>query len=339
MRILLLMDDPSDLGSVIEPADDFFESITAHFEEDELLEGLRDAGHEVVRLRGLRRLLSDLSLTAAGCDLALNCSDGLRGPDSAAWAASIMDTAGIPYLGSPGLSLALQRDKALTKTVAREVGAHASPGAIIASEHDTLPEGLQFPVIVKPIGKGSSIGVVEGRSVAPDRDSAMQRALELVELYKQPALVETFIRGIEVEVPVIIDPKVRALGVVATAIDGVLVQDDMHFTSEIVLSATYEYVETPAGFDSERVMRMAEAVAKVLGARDYCRVDFRVDPQGTPWLIEANGHPSLQRHSGFAWLGRRKAHTYPAVLDAMVRTCAYRARLLPPPDHTPWTTL
>lgn len=339
MRLLLVMDDPSDLEGAIRYDGDLLETITAHSEEDELMAGLRDAGHEVGRFRGLRRLLSELRSATAACDLVLNCSDGLKGPDSAGWAASILDTAGIPYMGSPALSLALQRDKALTKALAQAVGARTPPSVTIASSRDTIPEELRFPAIVKPIGKSSSIGLIEGRSVVHGRHTAMERALELVELYEQPALVETFIRGIEVEVPVLMDPEIRALGVVVTAVGGAIVRDDIYLTSEIVKKSEYEYMEPPVGFDHERVTGMAVAVAKALGVRDYGRIDFRVDADGTPWLIEANGHPSLQRHSGFAWLGRRKQRSYPMVLDAVVRTCAWRAQLIAPPDHTPWTLL
>src|SRR5437870_2700841 len=113
------------LGLICETKDRFsFESgdpedIKSEFlsveEEDELLSGLRDAGHEVIRIRDAQHLLVRPRHWRKRCELVFNRSTGYRGDHRSLLTPAILEAAGIPYVGSDPYVHGLVRNKYHTK--------------------------------------------------------------------------------------------------------------------------------------------------------------------------------------------------------------------------------
>jgi D-alanine-D-alanine ligase len=297
-------------------------------EEDAILSGLRDAGHEVMRIGDGSQLVRRVGFWRNRCDLVFNLSVGYRGLDRKSFVPGVLELADIPYVGSGPYSLSLTRHKYHAKLVAAAAGICTAPAALWTDPSCTERlRSLPYPVIVKPVAESSSIGIARGLSVLASPEEAADRARWLVDRFHQPALVETFVRGTEVEVPVLGWPKLRPLGVVAITLAGAFVCDDLFLTADTVYDDQYGFAAPPAGIDQDLVMETAAKAANALGIRDYGRIDFRVADDGRPYFLEASTHPHIQPHSSFYVLGRSRVRSYPQMLDEIVGVARSRLAL------------
>lgn len=326
MRIGLVYERKADFPrQPTDPADIDSELISEQ-EEDELLSGLRDAGHEVHLIRGAKRLLGRIGYWRKRCDLAFNLSVGYRGSERALQAPALLEAAGIPYIGSTPYVHELVHNKHHAKLVVAAAGL-ATPAAVVVRPGFAADlREITFPAIVKPLSEGSSLGVEQGKSVVDSAGGAEERARELIRRYDQPALIEAFVRGVEVEVPITVDPIPRALGAVAITISGKVVAGDEYLASDAAYIDDYGFADLPADVDENRVIDAGMRAAHALGMRDYGRVDFRISSDGTPWFIEAETLPHIQRHSSFFFLAKRRGKLYHEMLDDLVAIAIKRIR-------------
>jgi D-alanine-D-alanine ligase len=131
------------LGIVLERKDDFpFEpddpkeldsELFSHFEEDELTSGLLDSGHEVIKIGDARRLLNRIGYWRKRCDIVFNLSVGYRGIERKLLAPSILEVAGIPYVGSTPYTLTLTRHKYHAKVLMMNAGLPTPPSVLLPS--------------------------------------------------------------------------------------------------------------------------------------------------------------------------------------------------------------
>ena len=298
-------------------------------EEREQIEGLEAAGHAVVCIGDCARLLSNLEHWRDSCDIVFNRSVGYRGTDRKSTVPALLEAAGIPYVGSTPYVLTLTRHKYHAKLVVGNAGVITPPAAEL---HGGTGEGMErvvYPAIVKPVAESSSIGIECGLAIVSTPEAARERARVLAARYGQPALVETFVEGIEIEVPVVVDPEPRVLGLAAVSVNGDIPAGTHYLASDEVYADNYGYVAPPSWVDCERVSEAATRAARSLGIRDYGRIDFRVTPDGTPWFIEASTHPHVQRHSGFFFAARQMGMDYHDMLGELVRIGMRRCGLTP----------
>ena len=294
-------------------------------EDRELTEGLVDAGWDVVLAGDAACLSENLPQWKSQCDLVFNKSVGYTGIDRKLLAACILEDAAIPYIGSAPYALRLTRNKYRAKLVVESAGVE-TPSSVLVTDHGNNGDldALEYPVIVKPVAESSSIGITS-RSKVDNPGDALGAAVDLVRSYGQPALVESFVEGYEIEVPMIDHPPLAVLGVIAFRQDGEYVEGGRFLTSESVYADDYELARPPEGLDVDRIARAAVRAATALGIRDYGRIDFRVARDGSPRFIEASTHPHIQRHSGFfaaaSWQGLDYADLLRMILRAGARRC------------------
>jgi D-alanine-D-alanine ligase len=308
-------DDPRDLNS----------ELLNETEENDLLSGLRDAGHDVLRLGDVRRLIARPGYWRNRVDLVINRAVGYRGIERKSLAPAVLDAAGIAYLGSTPYVLTLTRHKLHAKLVVAHAGVPTPDAALVTERGSTGLEAIAYPAIVKPIAESSSIGIGPDSVV---RDAAAARAVaeRIVREYAQPAIVESFVVGAEIEVPLLVDPVPRALGVIAITLHGKQMNEQF-LSSDDVYGDGYGFAPPPPYVEIDRVKDAAVRAAAALGIRDYGRMDFRVSHDGTPWFIEASTHPHVQVHSGFYEAGRRRGLLYHEMLDELVTVAAQRVGL------------
>jgi len=221
--------------------------------------------------------------------------------------------------------LSLTRNKYHAKAVVAAAGVLTPPAALLFDGVGVHLDKVIFPAIVKPVAESSSIGIEMDLAVVSSPAAARARAEELYRRYNQPVLVESFIAGSEIEVPILVDPEPQALGVLAIAIDGVLPAPSYYLASDTVYNNNYSFLEPPSTVDRVRVAAEAVRAARALGIRDYGRIDFRVSADGTPWFIEASTHPHIQRLSSFCELACRAGLAYHEMLDALVQVAVRRS--------------
>jgi D-alanine-D-alanine ligase len=271
---------------------------------------LASGGHRVVRIGNVRQLLQ--RLPDPGVDIVFNICEGIGHRNREAEVPVLLDLYGVPYVGSDGLTLSLTLDKVMAKKVfvADRV---PTPRFFLANGSFAKKDmdGLRFPLIVKPCFEGSSKGISDDSVVRKKKD-LLPRITEVHRLYRQPAVVEEFIRGSEFTVLVIGNEKPQALEPVQVQIAGKLDLGDMLYTWRRLMSTDIEYV-CPVKVRSRlrRALRdMAVAAYRSVGCRDFARVDFRVDEEGRPFVLEVNPLPSLSDEDVFPMIAKAHGWTF-----------------------------
>jgi len=289
-------------------------------EEHELIEGLSEAGYDVVCIGDATRLLANIPHWQATCDVIFNRSVGYKGTERKAVVPCILDAAAIPYIGSSQYALLLTRNKYHAKIVAANAGL-ATPGAmLIDNGMATLFHTVTYPAIVKPIAESSSIGIEEGKAIVYSKREALQQAACIQAKYNQPALIESFVAGVEVEIPIIVDERgPQVLGIAAVSINGEIPPLDFYLSSESVYDDGYDYVPVPAALDPAMLSARAIKAAGAFGIRDYGRIDFRIDQHGKAWFIEASTHPHVQRCSSFYSIATWRGLSYAQMLNELIQ--------------------
>ena len=139
-------------------------------------------------------------------------------------------------------------------------------------------------------------------------------------VYKQPALVEEFIKGTEFTVAVLGNEPPNAMPVVQVSLNGDVNLGNEFYTFDRISSTALQYV-CPAKISVElarNVQDLAVRVYKCVGCRDFGRVDFRVDPKGNPYVLEINPLPSLDPQDSLSIFSKVIGSSYDAVLNQIL---------------------
>jgi D-alanine-D-alanine ligase len=259
-------------------------------------EALRGTGLDVLERDVDASLLA--ALRAERPDCVVPMLHGETGEDGAI--REVLDLLDVPYVGAPPAACRIAFDKPVAKAVAARAGIHTPES--ICLPHETfrelgatevmaaLVERLGLPLMVKPAKSGSALGCSVVRA-ADELPSAMVSAFA----YGDVALLERFVEGVEVAVPVIDDGSgPRALPAVAIEPDGGVYDYTARYTA-----GSTEFV-TPAPLApelAEEVARVALLAHEVLGLRDVSRSDLIVDAAGTVWFLEVNVAPGFTETS------------------------------------------
>lgn len=198
----------------------------------------------------------------------------------------LLEVMGIPYTGSGVLASALAMDKEAAKKIFLYHGLTVPDFRVFGRKEISGQGGMDFPLVVKPACEGSSIGV----SIVRD-EWALKVALDAAFEMDERAVVEKLIEGTEVHIGVL---GARALG-------GVEVRPSLEFYN---YEAKYtggltDYVLPPEIGEGEFEQAKADAVKAhvALGCGGATRVDFIIDPEGTPNLLEVNTIPGMTETS------------------------------------------
>ncbi|ATB42816.1 D-alanine--D-alanine ligase [Cystobacter fuscus] len=237
----------------------------------------------------------------------------------------LLDMLGLPYTGASALSLtlALHKDKAKELLKARGV---STPGfARVDRLEDLDAVNLPYPLIVKPAREDASVGITSD-SVVHDREGLRRAVDAVLRTFHQPALVEQFIAGREIYVPLLGNSPRRALPLSEIRF-GQLFADRPNIVTYAGKweTGSPEYVNTPSGpclltdtaLEARLVQTAMDAFAALEG-RDYGRVDLRVTPEGVPYVIDINPNCDLHPEAGFAKAARSAGIDYRTLARQLV---------------------
>jgi D-alanine-D-alanine ligase len=278
------------------------------FTADEVEKTLAAAGYEVSRL-GVQRDPTTLlnGLKRRKPDVVFNLFEGLADNyDTEAHVAGLMEWLEVPYTGSPYQTLTMARRKHVTKHLLQGAGLPTAPFFVV-EEMPVQDNDLGWPVIVKPAAQDASVGLDQG-SVVLDQQKLVERVAYLFDNYGPPVLVEQFIRGREFNIGVIEAPELRVL-----PISEILFTDPSPDVWPIVTydakwkPESQEYLMTPPKYPAEvaprlqkKLERLAADAFRLLGCRDYARVDFRMSETGKPYILEVNPNPDFSPNAGLS---------------------------------------
>ena len=226
-------------------------------------------------------------------DIVLNILHGGQGENGQI--NSVLELLGVPYAGSPPGASAIAMDKVTSKKLFLTAGVPTPEFIEIDKDsgHDAdriLRENLDslggFPLIVKPVEEGSTIGLTKAKNF-----SETLEGISLAVQYGGRAMLERFVEGRELTVAVLGDQALPVIEIIA--------ESGLYDYAAKYGSDTTQYV-CPAEIteeERETTQKYALKAFKALGLRDYSRIDFRLDNQSKPWCIEANNQPGMTAHS------------------------------------------
>ncbi|MBC7442439.1 MAG: D-alanine--D-alanine ligase [Ramlibacter sp.] len=281
-------------------------------------DALTSLGHTVTVLDPQAGMLAEL--THRNPDVIWPVVHGATGEDGALLA--LLETTGIPHVGSQGAPARLAWSKPIAKELVRRAG-YATPDSIAlstetfrdlgaASVLEHLLTALPIPLVVKPSEGGSAQGVT-----IVDSAAGLPRAMVDAYTYATVALVEERISGTELAVTVID----RGHGPVALpAVEIVPIDGVYSFEARYNAGETLFY--TPARIHQDIADRAAEtavAIHRLLGLRHISRIDLIVDPDGVLWFLEANVLPGLTETSLVPQSIEATGESLGAVYEALAR--------------------
>jgi D-alanine-D-alanine ligase len=250
-------------------------------------------GHIVVHLEAtpdLPRVLAE-----ADVDLIFNIAEGVEGRNREAQVPALCELLGIPYTGSDSATLAVALDKALAKKVLMQHDILTPAFQVMETGREKLSPELTFPLIVKPNAEGSSKGI-GSTNVVDNEDELRDAVAKLLERYKQPVLVEEYIKGREFTVGLLGDKRPRVLPPME-----IRFKDDANDRPvyDFVVKQQWEkhvYYECPATL-TQAELKAIEKIAREtfwsLDCRDVARVDLRMAEDGQIYVLEVNPLPGL----------------------------------------------
>jgi D-alanine-D-alanine ligase len=264
---------------------------------------IRRLGHEAVRLGNAHAVLRAAAAhRLAGLDALLTIAEGYGSRNREAWVPVLAELAGVPALGSDGLTLSTTLDKLWAHRVVAAAGvpvpAHASLASAEEAAAATLP--APFPLFVKPRREGTAKGIGPTSRV-DGRDALVREVARVVETYRQPALVEAFLDGPEYTVTLVGNAPPRALPTLQRALEA---------STRIGIHALDRHVSPPGGWRhvapgtlepglEAELVSLAQRVFAALECRDFARTDFRLDAAGHPRFLETNPLPTFAPDGSF----------------------------------------
>ncbi|HEX2569931.1 MAG TPA: D-alanine--D-alanine ligase [Polyangia bacterium] len=289
-------------------------------------------GHavQVVGLDAAEFLSVVASLAADPPDLVFNLCESLAGETRhEPVLPALLDLVGIPYTGSgpEALSLALRKERCKEILQARGI---PTPAAVLL-DHPAIDEvALPFPLIVKPAWEDASVGI-HNDSVVQDRAALAAAVRRTLGELEQPALVEQYVEGREIYVSLLGNPP-EALPMHEIDFTDLpaglprIVSYDAKWAPEspecVGTRPVRCLIDEPARLRVERVARAAFAALEL---RDYARIDLRLAPDGTPYVIDINPNCDLSDGAGVSRAAGFAGLDYPSLVERVVWTAWERA--------------
>jgi D-alanine-D-alanine ligase len=221
--------------------------------------------------------------------------------------AAVLEWTGVPFTGSPATALGLGRDKIRTKFLLQGAGLPTAP--FVAVEGLPAPAWPHaWPAIVKPACQDASVGI-DQEAVVTTQKQLDARAAYLFERYGGPVLVEQFISGREFHVNVYEEPGDGPAADRLRVVPVTEIQYDYEPADEFWPIYSYkakwdeasaEHLGVPIATGltlasplMERVSGLCKAAYRLMGLRDYGRVDLRLTAADEPFVLEVNPNPFL----------------------------------------------
>ncbi len=294
---------------------------------DLIAEAIKSQGFKVKKIGNAASLLEKIN--NIDVDIVFNISEGVSGRNRESQVPILLEMAGIPFVGADALSLGLTLDKIMAKKIFIAEGI-PTPKFLEIKSFDSFTDmdHLKFPLIVKPRFEGSSKGLNENSRVE-NMEELKNQAQYIINTYKQPALIEEFICGQEFTVAIIGNAPPEVMPVVQIKIDGRLKLNNKFYTFARITSNRLEYI-CPAHIVLELNKKISELALKAYNAvecYDFGRIDFRVDNEGNPYVLEINPLPSLSTEDVFPIVANQAGLSYEQLIGKILNSGLKRYNL------------
>jgi D-alanine-D-alanine ligase len=298
---------------------------------DAVSAALSSLGHEAIPLP------CDLELNPARQRLAelrpevvFNLVESLGGQDRLLHlAAGILEELGLPYTGAPQQALFTATSKLWTKERLRAAGLRTPAWvALPGPGMEGHSEPLAPPYLIKTVWEHGSFGLEDDAVVRDDDVPVVQRLRRKALEWGRPCFAEAYIDGREFNLSLLTEggePRVLPPAEIDFSAFPAGKPHIVGYRAKWAVGS-FEYDHTPRSFEFSgsdagllaRLEREAVACWHAFGLRGYGRVDFRIDREGRPWILEVNANPCLSPDAGFAAALARAGISFPETVRRLL---------------------
>ncbi len=275
----------------------------------------------LANMREAALTLQDSTADLRDVDVVFIALHGGAGEDGRTQA--VLDLAGLTYTGSNHIASGTAMDKDLSKRLFRAAGVPTADWLMTPVLARDVGETLGWPVVVKPNKQGSTVGLTIVRA-----ESQLHPAIELAERFDDEVMVERFIPGRELTVGIL---EGRALPVGEILVE----REIFDYAAKYQKGGAREIF--PADLPGEataRIQSLALCAHNALKLGVYSRIDFRMDPSGNFWCLEANSLPGMTAASLLPQAARAAGIDFPQLCERICRAAlrrSTRAKVNAPP--------
>ena len=244
------------------------------------------------------------------------------------WATSLLDALGLRYTGNGTDAMFMTSNKLAAKKLMRLAGIPTPPFFTLAD----LQRGVAVPpqrYIVKAVWEHASVGITEESVLFADNPQVLlERVEKLRHRLGGDCFAEAFIEGREFNLAIIANGKEPQLLPPAEIRFDNFPADKLKIVDYRAKweEESFEYKNTDRFFDftseDEPLLKKLRELAlkcwNLFELRGYARVDFRVDKNGQPWILEVNANPCISPDGGFAAASLRSGISYKQIVERIV---------------------
>ena len=257
-----------------------------------ILNALQEKGYNAVGMEFVPKAVVE-DIKKSGCDIVFNAVHGKYGEDGRI--AAVLEMIDMPYTSCSVLSSAITMDKVASKHLFRSTGI-STPNCLIYRKTDTdrnLVEEIvgkfSMPVVVKAASQGSSIGVE-----IVEKKEDLQKAIDACFEYDDAILVEEFIKGRELSIPVYGNKEKKALPIIEITTNS----GRYDYKSKYTKGESFHIIPAPLSEElTAKIQKLCIDACTVADCRGVVRVDVMLSEENIPYVLEINSVPGMTQTS------------------------------------------
>ncbi len=295
----------------------------------EIILAIQSLGHQCEYFGGIPELIRAVDEKKVFNDcIFLNFTDGMDQEYSRVQAPVLLDILNVPYSGSEVFPSALMNNKHFCKQALRDSDISIAKSCVVNNNIPIDCKELslwKFPLFVKPNCEGSSLGISQD-SVCHTLSDVKVRVNILLKKFDE-IIIEEYVPGIDITNYLIGNNDNYYINDVITAElfdeSPYAVYDNM--TKHNKLRTLFLNEEKISSDILSNVRKQSIKIAKVIGARDICRIDYRLDIATSKMtFIEINSAPRFSSTSEIGFIAQKRGITFSKMLQYYLQTISDR---------------
>jgi D-alanine-D-alanine ligase len=301
---------------------------TAEFDLPDTIQAIEkvilDNGFDADRIGNIKALTRRL-VAGDKWDLVFNIAEGMYGFGRESQVPAILEAYNIPYTFSDPLGHAISLQKGTTKHILRDLGVPTPDFAVVNNIKDIDSVNLPFPLFAKPIAEGTGKGITSTSKIT-NRKNLQKVCKQLLETFKQPVLIETYLPGREFTVGIVgTGQEARALGVLEIILRPDAEKNAYSYENKEHYEKLVQYVLVNDD-EARQAMETSLMAWRGLDLKDAGRIDLRSDANGVPHFMEVNSLAGLNPvRSDLPILCSKIGMSYHELISAIMDSALKRA--------------
>ena len=303
---------------------------TAEFDLLDTIESIEkviiDNGFQADRIGNVKALTRRL-VAGNRWDLVFNIAEGLHGFGREAQVPALLDAYNIPYTFSDPLGHALTLHKGMTKHVLRDMGIPTPDFAVVSYESEIADVNLPLPLFAKPVAEGTGKGITSLSKIT-NREELYRICKYILQTFKQPALVETYLPGREFTVGILGSGKdAKVLGVIEVILKPAAEKNAYSYENKEHYDRLVQYILVDDD-EAKQAKEISLRLWRGLDLKDAGRVDLRSDAHGAPHFMEVNSLAGLNpKRSDLPILCNLLGMSYDELINSIIKSALRRTNI------------